>query len=116
MCYSRLRAVFPQLLMVGLGACSKSAVVVRSLDDATHAKIGVMTGTTGEAAAKARLPEATIKSFDDIMDAVTAMKSGQLDGIVTAYPTAVQVSKKNPDLGALSEALTNEDTSVAVRK
>jgi len=50
-----------------------------------------MTGTTGETIAKSRLPRADIKSFDDVMDAVTALNSGQLDGIVTAFPTALQV-------------------------
>ena len=75
-----------------------------------------MTGTTGEAIAKARFPEAQIKSFDDIMDGVAAMKSGQLDGVVTGYPTAIQVSKKNRELAALAEPLANEDSSVGLRK
>ena len=96
--------------------CGKHEVVIASLDDAEHARIGVMTGSTGEAIASARFPQAQIKSFDDIMDAVTAMKSGQLDAIVTAFPAALQVSKKNPDLGVLPEPLDHEYTAIAVRK
>jgi polar amino acid transport system substrate-binding protein len=96
--------------------CGKNEVAIASLDDAAHARIGVMTGSTGEAIATARFPEAQIKSFDDIMDAVTAMKSGQLDAIVTAFPAALQVSKKNPDLGVLREPLDHEYTAIAVRK
>jgi len=99
-----------------LFGCAKDDHVIRSLNDARHAKIGVMTGTTGEAIAKARFPEAQIKSFDDIMDGVGAMKSGQLDGIVTSYPTAIQVSKKNRDMAAIAEPLANEDSSVGLRK
>ena len=115
---SRLFAVLPPVFTMFLAGCGKGAgtITIRNLDDANHAKIGVMTGTTGEAIAKTRFPQAEIKSFDDIMDAVAAMKAGQLEAIVTAYPTAVQVSKKNPELGALAGSLLEEDTSIALRK
>ena len=114
--HSRLLAVIPPLLTMFLGACGKTANTIRTLDDAKHAKIGVMTGTTGEAIAKKRFPTADIKSFDDIMDAVAAMRSGQLDGVVTSFTTALHVSKKNPELTPLAQALADEDTSIALRK
>src|SRR5947207_8855158 len=109
-------AVIPPLLMTLLGACSKDHTIIRSLDDAKHAKIGVMTGTTGEAIAKARFPQAEIKSFDDVMDAVGAMKSGQLEGVITSYTTAFQVAKKNQEFAPLTEPLADEDTSVGIPK
>ncbi len=102
--------------MVSLGGCRKSDIVITRLDDAKHARIGVMTGSTGEAITLARYPHAQVKSFDDIMDAVAAMKSGQLDAIVTAFPAALQVSKKNPDLGVLPEPLDHENTAIAIKK
>jgi len=68
------------VLTILLAACGKNAAVIRTLDDAKHAKLGVMTGTTGEAIAKARFPAAEVKSFDDITDAVAAMKSGAARG------------------------------------
>jgi polar amino acid transport system substrate-binding protein len=102
--------------IVFLAGCRKNEVAIASLDDAEHARIGVMTGSTGEAITIARFPQAQVKSFDDIMDAVTAMKSGRLDAIVTAFPAALQVSKKNPDLGVLPEPLDHEYTAIAVRK
>src|ERR1043165_5856675 len=94
----RFLATVPPLLAVLLGACSKTAPEIRKLDDAKHARIGVMTGTTGEAIAKSRFPQADVKSFHDAMDAVAALKSAQLEGVVTAFPTAVQVAKRNPEL------------------
>src|SRR5689334_22218062 len=112
----RLLAFTPSLVAMFLCTCSKNGIVIQTLNDAKHTKIGVMTGTTGEALTKARFPKAEVKSFDDIMDAVAAMNSGQLDGIVTSYTTAVQVSKKNPQLAPLAETLGDEDTSVALRK
>jgi len=54
--------------------CSKNEKVITSFADAQNAKIGVMTGTTGEKIAKARFPKAEVKSFDDIMDAVAALR------------------------------------------
>jgi polar amino acid transport system substrate-binding protein len=114
--HSRPLAVVLFALYALLCACNKNTTVIRNLDDAKRAKIGVMTGTTGEALTKARYPEAQVKSFDDIMDAVAALKSAQCEAIVTSYPTAVQVSKKNRELAPLSEPLDNEDTSIALRK
>ena len=99
-----------------LTGCRKSEIIITTLDDAKHARIGVMTGSTGEAITIERYPEAQVKSFDDIMDAVAAIKSGQLDAIVTSYPTAVQVSKKNQELGVLSKPLAYENTAIALKK
>ena len=111
-----------QLAIVGLAivlciaGCGKTGNVINSFSDAKTAKIGVMTGSTGEAVARKRFPQAQVKSFDDIMDAVAAMKSGQLDAIITLFPAALQVSKKNQELRLLPEALDQEDTAIAVKK
>lgn len=99
-----------------LAGCGNSGTVIERIDDAAHARVGVMTGTTGEAIAMERLPEADIKSFDDIMDAVAALKSGQLDALITGYPAAVHVSGKNPELRMLDEPLSHEDTAIALRR
>ena len=103
-------------VIFNLTGCRNSEIIITTLDDAKHARIGVMTGSTGEAITIERYPEAQVKSFDDIMDAVAAIKSGQLDAIVTSYPTAVQVSKKNQELGVLSKPLAYENTAIALKK
>lgn len=111
-----------QVLLLGLSlalltACQQEPPpVIRTLEDAEQARIGVMTGSTGEAIAAARFPKADIKSFDDVMDAVAALKSGQLDGVITGFPAALQVTKKNPELGPLPDVLAHEETAIAVRK
>jgi len=106
------------LLVLGalLGGCNEQKLVITKPEHAARARIGVMTGSTGEAIAGTRFPNAEIKSFDDIMDAVAAMQSGQLDTVVTGYPTALQVSKKNPGLMPLPDHLADEDTAIALRK
>lgn len=99
-----------------LAGCDGGNTVIAQIDDDAHARVGVMTGTTGEAIAMERLPEAEIKSFDDIMDAVAALNSGQLDALITGYPAAVHVAGKNPGLRMLDEPLSHEDTAIALRK
>ena len=99
-----------------LGGCSKQETAITTPDDAKDKKIGVMTGSIGETLAHKRFPKADIKSFDDVMDSLTALKSKQIDAILTMYPTAVQIVKKNPDLHILKENLQNEDTAVAVKR
>ena len=111
-----LLTTFSLLLLFCAAGCSKTEKQITAPDDAKTAKIGVMTGTTGEEITKARFPNAQVKSFDDVMDAVAALKSGQLEAIVTALPTAVQVSKVNSEFTTLQEPLDNEDTAIALRK
>jgi polar amino acid transport system substrate-binding protein len=113
---TRLLSACLASLILFLTACDGGHTVIENIDDAAHARVGVMTGTTGEAIAYERLPESDIKSFDDIMDAVAALKSGQLDALITGYPAAVHVVGKNPGLKLLDEAMSHEDTSIALRK
>ncbi|MDD2443557.1 MAG: ABC transporter permease subunit [Desulfotomaculaceae bacterium] len=96
--------------------CGKSEKAITKLDDAVEAKIGVMTGTTGEQLAKARFPGADIKSFDDVMDAVAALKAGQIEAVIMAYSNAMYVTKHNPDMWYLPEPVEKEDMAVGARK
>ncbi|MCE1226297.1 MAG: ABC transporter permease subunit [Geobacteraceae bacterium] len=114
----RVLLTIMSLLLAGIciASCHKTEKSIICLDDAKTAKIGVMTGTTGEEITKARFPQAQVKIFDDVMDAVAALKSGQLEAIVTALPTAVQVTKVNTEFTILAEPLDNEDTAIALRK
>jgi polar amino acid transport system substrate-binding protein len=98
------------------GGCSKSRKTIVNLKDIEDASIGAMTGTTGEAIAKKKFPRATIKIFDDIMDAVAALKSSHLDAVITGFPAAMNVARHNPDLICMKEAVDYENTAIAVRK
>jgi polar amino acid transport system substrate-binding protein len=103
-------------VFLSMTGCSDSKKYITTLNDVKNASIGAMTGTTGEQLAKKRFPDATVKSFDDIMDAVAALKSNQIEAVITGYPTAMNVCKHNPDLHYLSEAVHYENTSVAIMK
>lgn len=96
--------------------CGDSKKNITRLDDLQNVSIGAMTGTTGEQLVKKRFPQAKIKSFDDIMNAVAALKSNQLDAVITGYPAAMNVCKYNKDLQYLSEPVDHENTAIAVKK
>lgn len=103
--------------LLSLAGCSETAApVIEKTEDAKTARIGVMTGSTSEPLAAKQFPEAQIQSFDTITDAFGALKSGQLDAVITAYSTALLMARKNEDLRILDERLSHEDTAIAVRK
>lgn len=113
--FSRLAAC-GVVLSILAGCESKTTLDIRQLDDAREASIGVITGSTGEAGTKERFPDADIKSFDDPMDAVSALLAGQLDAMVTGRPVATLVARNNPTLTVVEEPLQFETTAIAVRK
>jgi His/Glu/Gln/Arg/opine family amino acid ABC transporter permease subunit len=102
-------------LALAAAGCQRSESTITTLDEAATARIGVMGGSVGEQIVLERFPKAEIKTFDDIMDAVSALRARQLDAVVTAYPGALQVTKKNRDLKLLPEPLSAENTAVAAR-
>jgi len=104
------------LILLFICGCGDSRKQITQLEDAKNAKIGVMTGTTGEQLTIKRYPQASVKSFDDVMDAIAALKSDQIDAVVTGFPTAMNVCKKNKDLTYLKDALDYENTAIALRK
>ena len=103
--------------MLGLAGCKEdTAALIKTISDAQHARVGVMTGTTSGPLVSQRLPEAKVLSFDNITDAFAALKSGQLDAVVIAYSTAILMRRTNPDFVVLDEKLSDEKNAIAVRK
>lgn len=107
--------IFGAIISILIG-CGDSKTYITKLDDIKTSSIGAMTGTTGEELAKKRFPQATIKSFDDIMDAIAALKSNQLDAVITGFPAAMNACKHNSDLHYLEEPVDYENTAIAVSK
>lgn len=109
--------IFAVLLSLALlTGCSNTETVITKIDDAKESKIGVMTGSTGEMVAVAKFPKAEIKRFDEAPDAVTAMKAGQIDAMITADSTASQIIKLNAELHQLPDNIQHEDLAIALKK
>jgi len=109
-----LLALIVMAVIALMAGCRKSEIVSPVLTMQKMPESVVMTGST-ERPSLSQDSKGAGKSFDDIMDAVAAMKSGQIDAIVTAFPAALQVSKKNLELGLLPEPLDYEDTAMRSR-
>jgi polar amino acid transport system substrate-binding protein len=70
---------------------AETLIDVTSLDGKT---LAVQTGTTGEAFAKANIPNANIQSFDDAAAMFLALDSEQVDGVLQDYPINAWRGKK----------------------
>ena len=80
----------PQALVVPKGSKLTGA---KSLADVRAAKIGVQVGTTSFDAVKEVIkPDTDPKVFNNSTDVVTALKQGQVDGVVVDLPTAFYVT------------------------
>jgi polar amino acid transport system substrate-binding protein len=80
----------PQALVVPKGS---KLVGAKSLADVRAAKIGVQVGTTSFDAVKEVIkPDSDPKVFNNSTDVVTALKQGQVDGVVVDLPTAFYVT------------------------
>jgi len=106
--------ILTALLFAG---CHRQQATIKSLSDLKKGvRLGAMTGTTGEALALKRFSETSIQRFDDVMDAVAALKAGQVDAVITANPQSINVCKHNHELYILDEPVDYEDAAIALRK
>lgn len=98
--------------------CTDPVKRIEGLEDLNEEaiSIGAMTGSTGEQLSLNRFANASTKSFDDIMDGIAALKAGQIDAVITAYPAALNITKHNTDLRLLSEPVDFENTAIAIGK
>ncbi len=105
------------IITFSTGCSSNSKKYITKFEDLKEGvSIGAMTGSTGEALAKVKFPETDVKSFDDVMDAIAALKSNQIDAVISGFPQAFNVTKFNSDLTYLEQPVDTEYTSVAIRK
>ena len=64
-----------------------------SLADLADAKLGAQVGTTSfDAIAEVIQPEQDPSVFDRNIDAITALKNGQIDGLVVDFPTSLYIT------------------------
>jgi len=87
---------------------------------AKDARVGVKTGTTGEAFARASLPNATITNFDSIEQGTDALVAGKIDIFIHDAPTiwrlTANTATERAGLMGLYRPLTDEYLAWAVRK
>lgn len=100
---------FVLLTLVGCNKTNKDVPIETS-------RVGAMTGTTGERYIESTYPNAKLRRYDSIPDAVMALQGNKIDYVITAYTTALNYAKNNKDLVVLSETLVDEGCAIAVSK
>jgi polar amino acid transport system substrate-binding protein len=89
-----------------------------TLADLTGQKIGVQSGTTGEAYTNDNLPEgATVVPYENILQAFAALQAGDVEGVVNDFPVSANiVTDETRGLKLVEEIDTGEQYGFAVSK
>ncbi len=113
------------LLLVGCGGKQDIAAGLNQNDDKFQEKqldtledkrIGVLTGSAGDSAARQRFPRAQIFDLDNIVNATSALRSNKIDAIVYERTTLQEIAKKKPDLKVIEESVQIVDVAIAIKK
>ncbi len=87
----------------------------KSVDDLSGKRIGSQLGTTGEMMAK-KIPNATVKSFDNIGEAFRDMANGNLDAIINDKPVSQRIIMTRGKAKLVGPILNSEQYGIAIRK
>lgn len=87
-----------------------------TIEDLKYKRIGVLTGSAGDNAARQTFPQAQIFNMNNIIDATAALKSNKIDAIVYERTSLRDIAKQNPDLEVLKESVQLLDVAIAVKK
>ncbi|WP_061963756.1 ABC transporter substrate-binding protein [Demequina aurantiaca] len=77
------------------------AATVTTLDDLSHVKVGVASGTTSYTVAAEALGADNLAVFNSTEDTALALTSGQIDAFVTDLPTAFYLASVELDNGVI---------------
>ena len=112
-----IKRAFLLATMVSLSSCAPSENHdIRSVEDAKHARLGVVTGSTPSQLARERFAEADIMEFGAFPDVLGALSAGHIDGTITSINSAILAARNNDDFFVIEDSLRDESTSVAVQQ
>ncbi|HEX5526079.1 MAG TPA: basic amino acid ABC transporter substrate-binding protein [Solirubrobacterales bacterium] len=92
----------------------KEGSPIKSLEELEGKTVGVQQGTTGQELAKEEIGGAEIRPFPEGPDAVNALKSGVVEGVVIDAPVAENAVEKSGGLEIAEKIATEEDYGIAV--
>ncbi len=87
---------------------------IRSLSDLENATFGVAEGMIIDELILKRLPHAQIQYFRTVMDCLSALKKGEVEGVVYDEPILKYISAHSPELYIIDEKFTVVDYGFAV--
>lgn len=89
---------------------------ITSVDDLSEKLIGVQLGTTGDIYCSDDFGDEYVKKFKSPVDAVTGVKTGQLDAVVVDDQVAKELIKNTQGLKILDTTYADEEYAIAVKK
>ncbi|HET8954765.1 MAG TPA: basic amino acid ABC transporter substrate-binding protein [Solirubrobacterales bacterium] len=87
---------------------------VKSLEDLDGKTVAVQQGTTGQELAKEELGGSEIRPFPEGPDAVNALKSGTVEGVIIDAPVAQNAVEKSGGVEIAEKVPTEEEYGIAV--
>lgn len=101
-------------------AANQSIMVKKGSAIATEADLqgktlGAQRGTTGADFAK-KVKGATVKLYDEIDDAFTAVATGRVDAVINDFAISAYATTSRPDLAVVAELTTNESYGLMFSK
>jgi len=95
----------------------KMGTTYTGTDQLSGKKIGVQSGTTGEAWANENVPDATLVPFKNATDAFAALQAGNVDAVVNDLPVSAELLKDDPrGMEIVAEIPTGEQYGFGVSK
>ena len=107
------------LACVMFAGCAKKEVIINGIADLEGKKIGVQSGTTGDAWAQSESKAASVAGFKSGIDAALDLKNGTLDAVVLDELPALEIVSRNSDLKIVRDpyfADNKEEYAIAVKK
>ena len=111
------------VLLLAASVCfaggSKEKKAINGIADLEGLKIGVQTGTTGEAWVQENVKGVKLNSFKSGIDAALDLKNGAIDCVVLDELPAQAIVDKNPGLAIVRDAefsANKEEYAIAVKK
>jgi len=92
----------------------KEGSSIKSLEELEGKTVGVQQGTTGQELAKEEIGGAEIRPFPEGPDAVNALKSGTIEGVVIDAPVAENAVEKSGGVEIAEKIATEEDYGIVV--
>ena len=109
------------LLLILLTGCTSTkdtaaSTTIKSIEDLQNKHIGMVQAAICEQIASEKFPNAEVTEFNEYTDMVSALKAGQIDAMMTSYPTAFLVKKSIPEFVVLDDPVSNNQAAVGVKK
>lgn len=115
----KIALVVLAVMSLVLTSCRKEKVVINGVADLENKKIGVQSGTTGEAWVQENVKGSKIASFKSGIDAALDLKTGRIDAVVLDELPAKEIVAHNDDLTIIYDPVftnSKEEYAIAIKK